>query len=115
VDPAGNLYIADQIAQSIWVVNSSGIITSKYADLNATRLVIDDGGSLYAIGTDNRVYRVQPGRATPIDGLINVVALAVGPGNALLVAQEPLDQDPLHADSEIHEVTLSDRRPVRRF
>lgn len=115
VDPAGNLYIADQIAQSIWLVSSSGIIISKYADLNATRLVMDDAGNLYAIGTGNRVYKVQPGRATPIDGLANVVALAAGPGNTLLVAQQPLDQDPLHGDSEIHEVTLSDRRPMRRF
>jgi hypothetical protein len=115
VDPAGNLYIADQIAQSIWVVNSSGTIVSKFADLNATRLVLDDAGNLYAIGTDNRVYRVQPGRASPIDGLANVVALAAGPGNTLLVAQQPLDQDPLHADSEIIEVTISDRRPARVF
>jgi len=115
VDPAGKLYIADQIAQSIWVVSSSGIIISKYADLNATRLVMDAAGNLFAIGTDNRVYRVRPGRATPIDGLVNVVALAVGPGNTLLVAQQTLDQDPLHAGSAIHEVTLSERRPMRVF
>ena len=104
VDPAGNLYIADQIAKSIWVVNSSGIIICKYADLNATRLVMGAAGDLYAIGTDNRVYRVQRGRVLPIDGFTNVGALAAGPGNTLLVAQETLDQDPLHADSEIREV-----------
>ena len=115
VDPAGNIYIADQIDKSIWVVNSSGIIISKYADLNATRLVMDAAGSLYAIGTDNRVYRVQRGRVLPIDGFTNVVALAAGPGNTLLIAQQALDQDPLHADSEIREVTVSvsDRRSVR--
>jgi filamentous hemagglutinin family protein len=114
-DTAGNMYIADQIDKSIWVVNSSGIIISKYADINATRLVIDAAGSLYAIGTDNRVYRVQRGRVLPIDGLTNVVALAAGPGNTLLIAQQALDQDPLHADSEIREVTVSvsDRRSVR--
>ncbi len=114
VDPAGNLYIADQIAQSIWVVNSFGIIISKYADLNATRLVTDAAGSLYAIGVDHRVYRVQAGRAVPIDGLTNVVALAMGPENTLIIAQERLDEDPLHGDSEVREVTVSDRRPERR-
>jgi hypothetical protein len=115
VDPAGNLYLADEITQSIWVVNSSGIIVSKYADLNATRLVIDADGNLYAIGVDNRIYRVQPGRVSPIDGLANVVALAAGPDNTLLIARQKLDKDPLHADSEIRAVTVSDRRSARRF
>jgi len=114
VDPAGNLYLADQITQSIWVVNPSGTITSKYADLNATRLITDATGKLYAIGVDYRIYRVQPGRVSPIDGLANVVALAAGPDNTLLIVRQRLDEDPLHADSEISAVTVSDRRPVRR-
>ena len=56
-----------------------------------------------------------PNRET--NGLENVVALAAGPGNRLLIAQEALDPDPLHGDSEIREVTvsLSDRRPVQRL
>jgi hypothetical protein len=114
-DPAGNLYLADQITRSIWVVNSSGMTISKYADLNATRLVTDAAGNLYAIGVDNRVYKVQPGRASAIDGLTNVVALASGPDNTLLVARQELDEDPLHADSEIRAVTVSDWRPTRRL
>jgi hypothetical protein len=114
VDPAGNLYIADEIDQSIWVVNPSGRIISKYADLNATRLVTDAAGNLYAIGVDNLVYRVQPGRVFPIDGLANVVALTAGPGNTLLIAQQRLDEDPLHANSEIRELVISEPRPPRR-
>jgi hypothetical protein len=114
VDAAGNVYIADQLAKSIWIVNSSGIIISRYADLDATRLALDAAGNLYAIGTDSRVYRVQPGEVFPIDGLTDVVALTVGSDSRLLIAQEMLDRDPLHADSVIRHVGVAARRPARR-
>jgi hypothetical protein len=114
VDREGNVHIADQLARSIWIVNSSGIIISRYADLDATRLVLDSAGNLFAIGTDSRVYRVQPGKAFPIDGLTDVVALAVGADNRLLIAQEMLNRDPLRTDSEIRDVGVAKRRPARR-
>jgi hypothetical protein len=37
-----------------------------------------------------------------------------GPGNTLLIAQQRLDGNPLHADTEIHELVVSDPRPTRR-
>ena len=114
VDPAGNVYIADQLARSIWVVNSSGIIISRYAALDATRLALDAAGNLFAIGTDSRVYRVQPNEVVPIDGLTDVVSLAVGADNRLLIAQQMLDRDPLHAASEIRDVGVAEQRPARR-
>jgi hypothetical protein len=93
----------------IWATNlpgAPGIIISKYADFDALRLTMDGAGNPYAIGADKRPYRVQAGAVFPIDGLANVVALAAGTGNTLLIAEQRLDEDPLHADSEIREVTV---------
>ena len=74
VNAAGNLYTADQIDQSIWVVNPSGRIGSKYVDLNShpaghgcRRKRLCHRGWITAF------TMFQPGSVFPIDGLTNVV------------------------------------------
>jgi hypothetical protein len=91
---------------------------------NSTQIIAGNGlfrsggdGGPARLATVYDVMHLQSStrQGVPIDGLSQVVALAAGPDNTLLIARQRLDEDPLHTDSEIRAVTVSDRRPSRRF